>query len=164
MNKKGNLWAILLRFARNAIIGFSAMMVVVIAFSAIFLWFVQLFGDPEQATYDLVGSPFTLAQVMAIFGAFGIAGGFSTYGNSYLRSSLRLAGVFYILSALGFSLLGMMLPIFLSPNDGPSPPKYLEWVTLGAFGVAAVTFCWGTFVLLFSIGELLTGDKENQHE
>lgn len=74
---------------------------------------------------------------------------------------MRLVGVFYVLSALGFSLLGMILPILLSSNEGISPPKYLEWVTLGAFAVAAVTFCWGTFVLLFSIGRLLTGDKEN---
>lgn len=74
MNEKDSLWATLRRIASNAIIIFSATMVGGVALTTITLWFLQLFSDPGQAAYDLVGSPFTLAQVMAIFGAFGIAG------------------------------------------------------------------------------------------
>lgn len=161
MNEKDSLCATLLRFARDVIIGLSAIMVGVIALSATTLWFLQFLGDPKQAASYASGSPFTLAQVMAIFGAFGIAGGFSNYGNQDLRSSLRLVGVFHILSALGFSLLGLMLPILPYTDGGTSSRTYVEWGIGGAFVVAAATFCCGTLGLLFSIGKLLTGGKEN---
>ena len=161
MDQKGSLQATLRRFARDAIIMVSALTVGVVALFAVFLWFLQFLGDPEQTASYASGSPFTLAQVMAVFGAFGIAGGFSAYGSADLRSSLRQVGVLYILSALGFSLLGMMLPILPSADEGTSSHTYLEWATLGAFTVAAATFYWGTLVLLFSIGTLLTGDAED---
>ena len=163
MNQKGSLQATLRRFARDVIIMVSALTVGVVALLAVFFWFLQFLGDPEQTASYANGSPFTLAQVMAIFGAFGIAGGFSAYGSSDLRSSLRLVGVFYVLSALGFSLLGMMLPILLSADEGTSSHTYLAWATLGAFTMAAATFYGGTLVLLSSIGTLLTGDEEDEN-
>lgn len=156
---KATWWAPLRKITLNTVTVISAPVVGVIALFAVSLWFLQFVGDPERTSSYAGGSPFTLAQVMAIFGAFGIAGGFSSVlGDLKLRSSLQRMGALYTLSALAFSLLGMLLPIVPSASGGTSH-TFLVWVTGAAFLVAAVTFVLGTMVLLLRIGELLTADK-----
>ena len=45
------------------------------AIPAVFLWFLSFLGAKENPLAS--GTPFTLAQVMAIFGGFGLVAGFS---------------------------------------------------------------------------------------
>ncbi len=157
---KATWWAPLRKTTLNTVTVISAPAVGVIALFAISLWFLQFVGDPEQTSSYAGGSPFTLAQVMAILGAFGIAGGFSSVlDSSELKPSLQRVGALYTLSALAFSLLGMMLPIVPAASGGTSH-TFLVWVTGAAFLVAAVTFVLGTMELLVSIRKLLTADKE----
>ena len=148
--------------ARDVIIVVLASTVAATAYPVVFLWFIQFVNDPGQTSPYASGSPFTLAQVMAIFGAFGVAGGFSTYGSPGLRLNLRRVGVSYILSALGFSFLGMTMPILPLADEGTYSQTVLLVLTLGAFLVVAVTFYFGTLMLLISIGSLLAGDDEHE--
>ena len=85
---------------------------IVLLASPVVFWFLTFIGDPLEEIHYASGSPFTLAQVMAIFGAFGLAGGFSSYGDDALRLNLRRVGVVYLFSALGFAIFGMIFPIF----------------------------------------------------
>ena len=103
----------LLRLIRpTSIVGimyFLAALAAYVAIIGVLFWFVVYFTNIPNVSIS--GSPFTLAQVMAIFGGFGVAGGFSNYGDCGLRRELRLVGALHLLSALGFSLLGMISPI-----------------------------------------------------
>ena len=81
----------------------------IVAGYAVGFWLLVYLPDPSHP--HIGGSLFTVAQVMAIFGAFGVAAGFSKYGNHGLGDQFRRAGALHIMSALGFSLLGMIFPI-----------------------------------------------------
>ena len=72
-------------------------------------WLVVYASNNDQTA---IGGPlFTLAQVMAIFGGFGVAAGFSGNCENELKNQLRRVGALHLIAALGFSLLGMTFPI-----------------------------------------------------
>lgn len=93
----------------DGIMYFLASLAAYVAIISVLFWFVMYFTNIPNVSIS--GSPFTLAQVMAIFGGFGVAGGFSNYGDCRLRRELRLVGALHLLSALGFGLLGMISPM-----------------------------------------------------
>ena len=120
---------------------------------AAFFWIMTFVGDRENPLAS--GTPFTVAQVMAIFAAFGLAGGFTKYGTPEFRYSLRLMATLYLMSALCFSLMGMLLPALASAEDNTTSSHVLLGFTVGAIAVATVTFSVGTFVWMSLIPELL---------
>ena len=104
MTGGGQGWSVI-----DSVMSFLGVAIGVVAGYAVGFWLIAYLPDPDHPYIG--GSLFTLAQVMAIFGAFGFAAGFSKYGNPGLRTQLRRVGALHILSALGFSLLGMIFPV-----------------------------------------------------
>ena len=109
--------------------------------------------DPDHPY--VVGSLFTLAQVMAIFGAFGMAAGFSNYVEFRLRRSLRAAGALHIMSALGFTLLGMMLPLSISEDMWRDHEVVLTVLNFVALAMAIMGFGFGTTLWVSRFHRLL---------
>ena len=108
---------------------------------AVGFWLIPYLGDPDHPYVG--GSLFTLAQVMAIFGAFGIAAGFTNHVECRLRRSLRAAGALHIMSALGFTLLGMMLPISTSEAMWRDHGEVLTVLNTVALAMAILGFWYG---------------------
>ena len=127
-------------------LGFSA------AF-AIILWLYAYLPNPDHPYIG--GSPFTLAQVAAIFGGLSIAAGFSDQVNGLLRFALRLAGVLYLASALGFSLFGMILPLSADDELWASQGHVLEKMHFVFLLMAMIGFSLGTMLWVSIIHRLL---------
>ena len=125
-----------------------------LAYPAAFFWIVA-YLEGEANPYA-TGTPFTLAQVMAIFGAFGLAGGFGSYGSLQLRHRLRLMATLYLLSALCFCIMGMLLPVAATTT---SASPLLTIAVLGSIVVAAVTFSLGTGLWAVLVFELLHSEN-----
>ena len=109
---------------------------------AVGFWLIPYLVDPDHPYAG--GSIFTLAQVMAIFGAFGVAAGFSSNVDCRLRNPLRGAGALHIMSALGFTLLGMMLPVSASETMWRDHEIVLTVLNFVALAMAIVGFWLGT--------------------
>ena len=120
---------------------------------AVGFWLIVYLPNPNHPYVG--GSLFTLAQVMAIFGAFGFAAGFSKYGNSGLRSQLRSAGAFHILSALGFTLLGMVFPISTNESIWKDHGDVLGILNGVALAIAILGFSLGTILWVSQFHRLL---------
>ena len=133
--------------------------------AGVLIWFDSLQDGLSGLSKSIpTGTPFTLAQVVAIFGALGLAGGFSNYGNRSLQTHLRLVGVIYLLSALGFVMLGLLLPtITLELKETTRyimTSLILAYLVLGGVCFAGGTLYW---LLLLATGKLL-GNSENDRE
>ena len=132
--------------------------IVVVTLFAVLFWIIAFVGDRESA-YP-VGTPFTAAQVAAIFGGFGLVVGFSGHRDSDLRQKMRLVGVLFTLSALGFSLMGMLLPLSESFSTGSSgSASLIGWILAIDFSVVIVSFTAGTFIWLSLVKRLIGEDK-----
>ncbi len=123
------------------------------AIPAVFIWIATFIGDPESPLVG--GTPFTLAQVMAIFGAFGLAGGFGSQGTAKFRRSLRLVATLFLISALCFSLLGMLFPGLASAEEGTTSTHVLVGALIGALALAGLAFLAGTVLWMSLVPELL---------
>ncbi len=141
------------RQVAEIVVTILASVVVALSLYAPLLWFIT-FLDPQKTPYAS-GTPFMLAQVVALFGAFGLAGGFSGNVAPNLRNKLCYMGVVYIVSAFGFSLLGMVLPFFASLDERTVGYYFMLSSSIGAFGVAWVTFGLGTILFLLIIRSLI---------
>ena len=120
---------------------------------AVGFWLIPYLFDPDHPYVG--GSIFTLAQVMAIFGAFGVAAGFSNYVGCRLRSRLRGAGALHIMSALGFTLLGLMLPVSKNEAMWSDHGGVLTILNFVALAMAISGFCFGTTLWVSQFHRLL---------
>ena len=120
---------------------------------AVGFWLIPYLVDPDHPYVG--GSLFTLAQVMAIFGAFGMAAGFSNYVEFRLRSRLRGAGALHIMSALGFTLLGLMLPVSTNEAIWRDHGGVLTILNFVALAMAIMGFCFGTTLWVSQFHRLL---------
>lgn len=120
---------------------------------AISLWLLAYLPDPSHPYIG--GSPFTLAQVAAIFGGLGLAAGFSDRVSGGLRLTLRLTGVLYLVSALGFSLFGMILPLSADDALWKNFGHVLEKMHFAFLLMAMGGFSLGTIIWVSSIHRLL---------
>ena len=123
------------------------------AIPAVFLWFLSFLGAKENPLAS--GTPFTLAQVMAIFGGFGLVAGFSDRVACDLRRPLRRMATLFLLSALCFCLMGMLLPALAVAEGGTASTYLLVGAVLGAIAVSSVSFCLGTFMWANQLGRLI---------
>ena len=81
-----------------------------LVYAGVFIWNLSFLTSPALGNPYDSGSPFTLAQVMAIFGAFGLAAGFSDRVERKLKQDMRRVAICHFVSALCFCLLGLLLP------------------------------------------------------
>ena len=95
-----------------------------------------------------------LAPVVAIFGAFGWAGGMSFKADSRLRANLRMIGIAYTMTALCLAVMGMLLPVIgvMDPNTATYYWLAIPWVLLTF--LAALGFGIGTCKLTNSVVKL----------
>ena len=120
---------------------------------AVGFWLIPYLVDPDHPYVG--GSLFTLAQVVAIFGAFGVAAGFSNHLEHRLRSSLRAAGALHIMSALGFTLVGMMLPFSTTEGMWRDHGVILTVLNFVALAMAISGFWFGTTLWVSQFHRLL---------
>ena len=144
----GHAWTIL-----DFIMSLVGAAIGTVAGYAVGFWLIPYLVDPGHPYVG--GSLFTLAQVMAIFGAFGVAAGFSNYVEFRLRSSLRAAGALHIMSALGFTLLGMMLPVSTSEAMWRDHGDVLTVLNFVALAMAIMGFWFGTTLWVSRFHRLL---------
>ena len=129
----------------------------VFAIPAVFIWISNFIDNPGKPLSG--GTPFTLAQVMAIFGAFGLAGGFATDGTARFKRSLRLVATLYLIAALCFTLLGMLFPGLTSSEEGTAANHLLVGFSAAAITVAAAALFVGTLLWASLVRELLCEDE-----
>ena len=127
------------------------------AIPAVFLWFLSFLVAKENPLAS--GTPFTLAQVMAIFGGFGLVAGFSDRVACHIRYPLRRMATLFLLSALCFCLMGMLLPALTVAEEGTVPGYLLVGAVAGSLAVAALTFYWGIFMWADQLGWLINKPK-----
>ncbi len=130
----------------------------VFAIPATFFWLLSFLGAEENPLAS--GTPFTLAQVMAIFGGFGLVVGFSDQVACDLKRPLRFMATLFLLSALCFCLMGMLFPALAVAEDGTVSGDLLVGAILGAFAVSAVSFGFGIFMWAFLLGGLIDKTKK----
>ena len=128
------------------------------AIPAVFLWFLSFLVAKENPLAS--GTPFTLAQVMAIFGGFGLVVGFSDRVPCEIRRPLRLMASLFLLSALHFCLMGMLLPALTVAEGGTVSGYLLVGAILVTITVSAVSFGLGTFMWAAQLGELINKPKK----
>ena len=137
----------------DTVMSFIGVAIGIVAGYAVGFWLLAYLPDPSHPFVG--GSIFTLAQVMAIFGAFGFAAGFSNYGRRGLRNQLRRAGALHIMSALGFSLLGMIFPISTNEAIWAEHGRVLGTLNTVALVMAIVGFGVGTTLWVSQFHKLL---------
>ena len=96
---------------------------------------------------------------MAIFGAFGLAAGFSDRVEQKLRRDMRRVAIFHFVSAFCFCLLGLLLPAIPYAEEGTARYWIIVAAVLAAIGAAAVSFTCGTADWISNIPRILK-DKE----
>ena len=153
-------WPRLIRWIVKSFAGLIGFIVVL----AMLSWLAVFFGSPVSERPYFSGSPFTLAQVMAIFGGFGLAGGFSNYGCPRLRYRIRLVGVTYLISALGFTLLGMLSPLLPSTANDETNEIPLLVMIVPAFVAAIAAFGLGTILFLWCVGAIIEDESSESSE
>ena len=124
---------------------------------AISIWSAVLVagGDNQLA----IGDPFIVAQVVAIFGGFGLFAGFSSTVTGDLRRSLRWMANLYLLSAVSFAMLGLFLPALSTSQSIGDPHTLLLVIIMTCILFGAITFSIGTFIWALQIPELLDGSE-----
>ena len=143
-----------LQYALNIL----AFLVGLVTLFSLYIWLSEFSGGQENPF--VFGTPFTLAQVAAIFGGLGLIAGFAGHRDSQLQRKMRLIGNLYLFSALGFTLFGLMLPIenWIRQGDLDVDPL-IGWIVTAELLVAIVAFVAGTFIWIRSIIGLIGEDK-----
>ena len=129
--------------------------IMALVYAGVFIWNVSFLTDPIVDNPYASGSPFTLAQVMAIFGAFGLAAGFSDRIEAKLKRDMRRVAIYHLISALCFCLLGLLLPAIPYAEEGTAGSWIIIVSVLVAIGAAALFFSWGTVEWLSNIPRML---------
>ncbi len=138
--------------------------IMAISYTGVLIVNLSFLVDPIVENTYVSRSPFTLAQVMAIFGAFGLAAGFSDRVEGKLKSSMRSVAILHFVSALCFCLLGLLLPVIPFLKEG----TVAFWivavsVTMTILG-SALSFSWGTIEWLSNISRILGNDENEERD
>ena len=122
-------------------------------FAPIF-WFVGLVGKAaESGTFDPKDF-FLFATVVAVFGGF-LSG--NRFRPEKLRSGLSKAGLWYMLSALSWVLLGTLFA--LDPDSIIYEHWLIQVLTVACFSVGHAGFVCGSSIWLFGVYDQLFDDR-----
>ena len=146
------------RLVRWAVAGVAAALlgtIMALIYAGVFIWNLSVLTDPILDNPYATGSPFTLAQVMAIFGAFGLAAGFSDRVEQELKRDMRRVAIYHFVSALCFCLLGLLLPAIPYAEEGTASSWIIVVAVLVAICGAAISFSWGTADWISNIPRIL---------
>ena len=97
---------------------------------------------------------FLFATVVAIFGGFLSS---NRFRPKDLRSDLSKAGLWYMLSALSWVLLGALFA--LDPDSIIYEHWLIQVLAVACFGIGHVGFVCGSFIWLFRVGDQMFGDR-----
>ena len=154
-NQKPSLLLQLAEMLAEMLLVISMPVTFVVTWFAVFFWFLT-FLNPDENPF-VTGSSFTLAQVVSIFGAFGLAGGFAGGAvPEFLRRKILIMGILYLISALVFSLVGMMLPALASSNPGTDENLILTILNSTVFTMGAIAFGAGNTMFVYVSYKLIT--------
>ena len=128
------------KFVLAAVVTALLATVMVLVYTGVFLWNISFLAGPALDNPYATGSPFTLAQVMAIFGAFGMVASFSDRVEQRLRRSMCWVAVCHFLAALSFCLLGLILPAIPHAQEGTAGYWIIIVAILGSILAAALSF------------------------
>ncbi len=145
----------LLRWAPTVVVAALLGTIMALVYVGVFIWNLSVIADPIRDNPYATGSPFTLAQVMAIFGAFGLAAGFSDRVEQKLRRDMRRVAIWHFVSAFCFCLLGLLLPAIPYAEEGTAAYWIIVAGILAAIGGAAVSFTCGTADWVSNIPRIL---------
>ena len=124
-------------------------------YTGVFIWNLSVLANPIFNNPYAAGSPFTLAQVMAIFGGIGLVAGFSDHVGHRLKRDMRLVAISHFVAALCFCLLGLLLPATPYAEEGTASFWIVVVAVLLAICGAAVSFSFGTAAWVISIPRIL---------
>ena len=133
--------------------------IMALIYAGVFIWNLSVLTDPILDNPYAAGSPFTLAQVMAIFGAFGLAAGFSDRVQQKLRRDMRRVAIYHFVSALCFCLLGLLLPAIPYAEEGTAGYWLIVVAVLAAICGAAVSFAFGTADWISNVPRILNNKE-----
>ena len=129
--------------------------IMAITYVSVLISNISFLADPILTNVYSTGSPFTLAQVMAIFGAFGLAAGYSDRVEEELKNMMRLVAILHFVAALCFCMFGLLLPTIPYLEEG----TIAYWIILVSVMTtmlgSALSFSWGTIEWLFNIPKIL---------
>lgn len=119
--------------------------------------FLQNTSNPLLGSTSLV-----LAPAVAIFGAFGWAGGTALRSSPALRVKLRRIGIAFTVAALFLVIMGMLLPVIEVADTSTTGYWIFAWtyVTL-TFG-SAFAFGGGTMMLVSIVFQLWNLSDESE--
>ena len=149
----------LVRWTVTGIVAASLGIIMALIYTGVFIWNLSVLTDPISDNPYATGSPFTLAQVMAIFGAFGLAAGFSERVEQVLKRVMRRVAIYHFVSALCLCMLGLLLPAIPYVTEGTASYWIIVVAVLVAICGAAVSFSLGTADWISHIPRFLK-DKE----
>lgn len=150
------------RLVRWAVAVFAAALIgtiMALTYVGVFIWNLSILTDPILDNPYATGSPFTLAQVMAIFGAFGLVAGFSDRVEQELKVTMRRVAIYHFVSSLSFCLLGLLLPAIPYAEEGTASYWIIVAAVLAAIVGAALSFSWGTAVWISNIPRILKNEE-----
>lgn len=131
-----------------------------LAYIGILLANASFLGDVVTEDDRAVASPFMLAQVVAIFGAFGLAAGFSDRIEHDLRLDMRRIAVLHLVAAFSLCMIGLLLPLSPYLKEGDFS-FWLIAVSLIVFMIAsAACFAAGTTWWLLDIPKIIGKNAE----
>lgn len=145
----------LVKLALTVVVSALLGTIMALIYAGIFIWNLSVLTDPILDNPYATGSPFTLAQVMAIFGAFGLAAGFSDRVEQELKRDMRRVAICHFVSALCFCLLGLLLPAIPFVEEGTVGYWIIAIAVLVSIGAAAVSFSLGTVGWLSGIPRII---------
>jgi len=123
---------------------------------------VSFFGGVVMEDDSTVATPFMLAQVVAIFGAFGLAAGFSDRIEHNLRLDMRRIAVLHLVAAFSLCMVGLLLPLSPHLEEG-EVSFWIVAISLIVFIIASAgCFAAGTTWWLFDIPKIIGRNAEGQ--
>ena len=116
---------------------------------ALLSWVIFFLINPDNPL--LGGTSLALAPVIAIFGAFGWAGGMSFKADPGLRANLRKIGIAYTMTAFFLVIMGMLSPVIEVADPEATGYYYLAVPYVGLTFLGAFSFGIGTWKLTNSV-------------
>ena len=117
-------------------------------------WFVSIVQKAAESGDIDPKDFFLFATVVAVFGGF-LSG--NRFRPKNLRSVLSKAGLWYMLSALSWVLLGTLFA--LDPDSKIHEHWLIQVLAVACFGIGHLGFVWGSALWLLCLRDQMFGDR-----